>query len=77
VTWLAILKAMLTVAGTLLGWMKERQLLEAGRAEAAATNLRRALDEIASANEARTRMRRDIGRDPSSLRGDDGFKRPD
>jgi hypothetical protein len=77
VTWLAILKAVLVAAGALLGWMKQRQLLDAGRAEAIAAQLKAALDEIACANEARDRVRRDLERNPSGVRDDDGFKRPD
>jgi hypothetical protein len=77
VTWLALLKAVLVLAGALLSWMTQRRFLEAGRAEAIAAALTDALDEITRANAARTSLRDDVRRDPASLRGDDGFRRSD
>jgi hypothetical protein len=77
VTWLSILKSLLIVSGVLLGWLKQRQLLDAESAETAAADLKAALDEIGRANEIRDRVRRNAARDPASLRGDDGFRRPD
>jgi hypothetical protein len=77
VTWLALLNAVLAVADAFLSWLKNRQLIDAGRAEIIALNLKGALDEIAKANIARDAARRDINRDPASLRDDDGFRRPD
>lgn len=75
--WLSLLKAILMAAGALAGWLQQRRLLEAGRAQSLAENLRHALDDIAEAQKARLRVRRDLARDPSSLRNDDGFQRKD
>ena len=77
VTWLAILNGVLTAANALLSWMRERQLVEAGRAEVLAGHLQAALNDIGKARAARDAVRRDVERDPSKLRDDDGFKRPD
>ncbi len=76
-SWLSLLKAILTATGALAGWMQQRRLLDAGAAESIAVNLRRALDDVTLAENARARLRRDIARDPSSLRRDDGFQRKD
>ncbi len=76
-TWLAILRAVLTVAGALVSWLRERELLHAGRAEIIAANLTAAIDEIAKANVARDRVCGDYLRNPASLRDDDEFRRPD
>src|SRR5512146_743854 len=59
-TWLGLLKAL---------------LIAAGAAEAIAAQLKGALDEIARADSARDSVRRDLERDPSRLRDDDGFER--
>jgi hypothetical protein len=77
VTWLALLKAILLAAGALAGWLQQRRLLEAGRAESLAVHLKHALDDIALAEKTRSGVRRDLARDPSRLRGDDGFQRKD
>lgn len=76
-TWISLLKALLTAAGALAAWMQQRSLIQAGRAEAIAANLKGALDEIAKANVARDAARRDVVHNPSGLRDDDGFERPD
>ena len=76
-TWLALLKAVLVAAGAFLGWLKNRELLDAGRTEAIATHLAAALGEIEKADAARDAVRGSLERDPSSLRDDDGFERGD
>ena len=59
------------------GWLRNRQLIEAGRAEAIASNLNSVLNEIAAAQLARDTVRADLERNPERLRDDDGFERPD
>ena len=76
-TWLTLLKGVLVAAVALASWLKNRGVIEAGRAEIIAENLEAALDEIAQANAARDSVRLELDRDPSSLRNDDGFKRSD
>ena len=65
-TWLGILKALVLALGSFASWMRNRQLIEAGRAEAIAVNLKAVLDEIAKADAARDGVRRALERDPSS-----------
>jgi hypothetical protein len=77
VAWLGILKALVLALGGFASWMRDRQLIEAGRAEAIGVNLKAVLDEIAKADAARDSVRRAVERDPSGLRDDDGFKRRD
>jgi hypothetical protein len=76
-TWLGVLGALLTAIGTLVGWLRNRQLLEAGRDAADAADLKSALDENAVAKEARDAVRVALEREPLRLRDDDGFKRSD
>ena len=75
--WLGILKALVLALGSFATWMRNRQLIEAGRAEAIGVNLKAVLDEIAKADAARDGVRLAVERDPSRLRDDDGFKRRD
>ena len=76
-TWLGVLGALLTAIGTLVGWLRNRQLLAAGRDAADAADLKSALDENAAAKEARDAVRVALEREPLRLRDDDGFKRSD
>ncbi|HXJ01291.1 MAG TPA: hypothetical protein VNH44_08700 [Micropepsaceae bacterium] len=76
-TWLGILKALVLAVGSFAAWLRDRQLIEAGRAEAIGANLKSVLDEIGAAEKARDGVRTALERDPGRLRDDDGFKRPD
>jgi hypothetical protein len=73
--WLNLLKLALTFAAALVGYLKQRQLLEAGRADAIAEALRNADGEIKGAQEARQSVRDSIRRDPGKLREPDEFTR--
>jgi hypothetical protein len=74
-TWLGLLKALLIAVGALASALGNRRLIAAGAADAIAAQLKGALDEIARADGARDSVRRDLERDPSRLRDDDGFER--
>ena len=76
-TWLGLLKALIIASGGFATWLGNRQLIEAGRAEAIGVHLKAVLDEIAAADRARDGVRAAVEREPSELRDDDGFKRPD
>ena len=56
-TWLGVLSALLTAVGTFAGWLRNRQLIAAGRAQTDAATLKSALDESAAASEARDAVR--------------------
>lgn len=73
--WAKALQLLLAFAATLLGYMRERQLIEAGRADAVAKALADADSEIQEAKNARERVRADLKRDPSKLRESDEFSR--
>ncbi len=68
--------AIANLMGWLLGWLRNRELLDAGGA-AEETQQKAARDEIALADKARDTLRVELGRDPSGLRDDDGFRRRD
>ena len=76
-TWLGVLGALLTALGGFAGWLRNRQLIAAGRDAADAAGLKAALDENAAAKEARDAVRVALEREPLRLRDDDGFKRSD
>lgn len=75
--WLGLLKAAVLALSAFAAWLRERRLLEAGKAESIAAHLKGALDEIARADAARDGVRRALEREPRILRDDDGFRRPD
>lgn len=75
---IAILSALLAIARTFTGWLQEKQLLDAGSAQAVLKGLQDADDAITHAKKARELVRIDAARNPSGvLNDDDGFKRPD
>lgn len=76
-TWIGILKALVLAVAGVASWLRDRQLIEAGRAEAIGSSLKLVLNEIAAADNARASVRTDLERNPERLRDDDGFKRSD
>lgn len=76
-TILSIISAVFAVARWLVGYAEQQKWMEAGAAEAALKGIKEADAAISMANKARENVRADIARDPSKLRDDDGFKRPD
>ena len=55
-TWLSILAGVLRLAGTLAGWLKDRQLIDAGEAQAIAAHLEGALHNVELAKAARDKL---------------------
>ena len=55
--WIGLLKLLLSLASSLAGYMRDRQLLEAGAAEAVAAGTTEALRRIEAANRARAAVR--------------------
>lgn len=76
-TWIGILKALVLAVAGVASWLRDRQLIEAGRAEAIGNSLQSVLNEIAAADNARASVRTEFERNPERLRDDDGFKRSD
>jgi len=75
---IAILSALLAIVRTFTGWLADKQLLDAGSAQAVLKGLQDADDAISRATKARELVRLDAARNPSGvLNNDDGFKRPD
>lgn len=52
-TWLAVLRLLLGLADTVLGYVREKQLIEAGEAKAIAANLKASIDVMEKARKAR------------------------
>jgi hypothetical protein len=70
VTWVSILRLVLGVASKLAGYVKDKQLIDAGRAEQAAQSLEAAHAAIRDAQ----RARRNVSHDPRSV-SDDPYNR--
>lgn len=70
-TWIQIVAGLIGAIATLVAWLKDRQAMEAGAAEAVSAQLRGALDEIRKANAVRDAVRADLAADPSKLRQPD------
>lgn len=60
-TLFGLLKLLLSLAGSLTSYMREKQLLEAGHVQAIAANLTRTLDEIEKARIAKSAVKHDAG----------------
>ena len=76
-TILSIISAVFTVAHWLIGYAEQQKWMAAGAAEAALKGLQEADAAISTANKAREAVRSELTRDPSKLRDDDGYQRPD
>ena len=73
--WLDLLKALLVLAAGYLSFLQTRKLIAAGEAQAIASALRAADEEIAKAKAARNRVHADLAVDPERLREPDEFSR--
>lgn len=60
--WLAILRALLGLANSLTSYLQEKQLIEAGEAQAIAEGLKNAQDAISKARKARRNALNDFDR---------------
>lgn len=58
---LSLLKLLLTLADKLTGYMRDRQLLEAGQSQVIAANLTKVLDEVEKARAAKSAVKHDAG----------------
>lgn len=74
-TWVQIVAGLIGAIATLVAWLKDRQAIEAGVAQAISAQLQGAIDEIKRANVARDRVRSDIAADPDSVRKPDKYSR--
>jgi hypothetical protein len=76
-TILSIISAVFAVARWLISYADQQKWMAAGAAEAALRGLKEADEAIQTANKARAAVHSELTRDPTKLRDDDGFKRPD
>jgi len=74
-SWTALNQAALGIITAVLGYLRERRLVDGALAEALNKHLQGALDEIKKANAARDAVRVGAASHPERLRDDDGFKR--
>ena len=71
-TWLALLRVLLSLAATLADYVRDKQLLDAGAAAAIGERARLSLQEIAAAQAAAAKVRDDAGQKDA-----DPFRRHD
>ena len=76
-TILSIISAVFAVARWLIGYAEQQKWMAAGAAEAALRGLNEADQAIQTANKARAAVNYQLTSDPTKLRDDDEFKRPD
>ena len=77
-SWLSVLSGLVAVARWFIGWLHDRQVIDATHREDMLKGTQDVLDAVAKAKAARDRVTADATRDPATiLRDDDGFKRPD
>jgi hypothetical protein len=69
--------ALLKLTGSLSAFLRERQLISAGQAQAAYELLKEQTDAMRIASQIRNDVSAGIDADPSKLRDDDDFKRRD
>lgn len=74
---ISIVSALLGLAKWLVAYAEQRRWMDAGAAQAALRGIDDADKAIKDASDARQSVRDRHARDPSSVRDDDGFKRPD
>jgi hypothetical protein len=75
VTWVQIVASLIGAIATLVAWLKDRQAIEAGVAQAVSAQLQGALDEIRRAIAARDAVRNRVAADPGSVREPDKYSR--
>ena len=71
--WLALIKAFLVGFAALITWLKSRQAIEAATADILSKQLKKALEDVKKADEARLAVRNGI--DAGKLRDTDKFER--
>lgn len=71
-TWLALLKLLLTITDKLFGYIQQENLMNAGEARAIATQMEELNDRVKKALEARDTVARDAA--DGKLHDDDGYR---
>jgi hypothetical protein len=75
--WLSLIGGILSLVNSLIGYLRERKLIEGAVAEVLLQNANDSLDVIAKARTARQAVRDDLAKHPERVRDDDGYKRQD
>ena len=74
--WAAILLALANALASLMTWLREKELVSLGEAQAAVQGLKKHIDDIEKGNQARAEVReRNAGVPQSDSLPDDGFRR--
>lgn len=74
-TWLAVILAVFKALSAAVGYLQDKQALDAATAEIMLRHLQGAQDEIKAANDARAAVKSDAVLHPERLRDTDGFRR--
>jgi hypothetical protein len=73
---LSFISSLFSAAGRLFDWLYAKQLVDAGKAAQQVIDLKGQVDAAHKALQARLAVERDRITNPSGVRDDDGFKRP-
>ena len=76
-TWLAILRLVLSVAARLTEFVRNKGLMKAGAAKSVLKSLRLQEDQVRTAQEARRKVKAALDANPELIRKEDEFMRDD
>lgn len=74
-SWVSLFLALVKMVAAIGGYLREKQLLDAGTQRALAALLREQADEMQKAAAIREKLDADLAAHPDKLRDDDGFRR--
>lgn len=74
---LSLISGLFTLAGKVFDYLHAKQLVDLGKTAQQVSDLKGQVDAAQKALEARLAVERERELNPSSVRDDDGFKRPD
>lgn len=74
-SWIGLLKVLLTLVDRIFTYVQERKLINAGEAQAFARQMEDVNGRVQRAQKARQDVRDNLARNPDSLHDDDGYRR--
>lgn len=75
--WLSIISGVLSILQSLIGWLHDRQIIDAATKDVLLKNSQESLDAIDKANKARESVRDDLTKHPDTVLRPDNHTRND
>ena len=73
--WLALALSLVKLVGVFVGWLHDKQMIDAGQSKQIAKELEKQHEVFAKAIAAREAVRADLSRHPEHVQDNDGFRR--